>query len=154
MMVTVENFFELHGTIALETTMGDWSGVIVTVLSSGVSDTSDADGQYSISLVGGGTQAIEIYRNGYTSADTVLMMNHNRQLDIFLYFDFICGDANGDLTVNLLDITFLISFLYKEGVGPDVLEAANTNGDSAINILDITYLISFLYKSGPEPVCL
>ncbi len=67
---------------------------------------------------------------------------------------FICGDANGDEVVNILDITFLIAYLYKEGPAPDPLEKADVNSSGNVNILDITYLIAFLYKDGPEPVCL
>lgn len=67
--------------------------------------------------------------------------------------EFVCGDASGDGIVNLLDITFLISYLYGGGPAPDPLEAGDANGNGAINLLDITYLIDFLYRDGPEPVC-
>jgi len=66
---------------------------------------------------------------------------------------FLCGDVNGDLTVNILDITYLIAYLYKNGPEPDPIEVANVNSDSSINILDITYLIAYLYKGGPIPDC-
>ncbi len=66
---------------------------------------------------------------------------------------YICGDASGDGAVNLLDVTFLINFLYKSGPAPDPYESGDVNNDDAVNILDITYLISFLYKEGPDPVC-
>lgn len=67
--------------------------------------------------------------------------------------DFICGDINNDRTVNILDITFLIAYLYKGGPVPESLWAADPNGDGIVNILDITYLIANLYKGGPAPVC-
>ena len=63
------------------------------------------------------------------------------------------GDANDDGIVNILDITYLISFLYKGGPAPPCLNEGDPKGDCNINILDITYLISFLYKGGPAPVC-
>ncbi len=66
---------------------------------------------------------------------------------------FICGDANNDATINILDITYLINYLYKGGPSPDPLEAADVNADAAVNILDITYLINYLYKGGPDPTC-
>ncbi|MEW5922775.1 MAG: right-handed parallel beta-helix repeat-containing protein, partial [Candidatus Zixiibacteriota bacterium] len=66
---------------------------------------------------------------------------------------FICGDANGSQSVNILDVTFIISYLYKGGPPPDPADAADVNNDGAINILDVTYLISYLYKGGPEPIC-
>ncbi|MFH2036474.1 MAG: M12 family metallo-peptidase [Candidatus Zixiibacteriota bacterium] len=66
---------------------------------------------------------------------------------------FMCGDADNNKAINILDITFLISYLYKGGTAPASLWAADPDGNGTINILDITYLISFLYKDGPDPVC-
>jgi len=63
------------------------------------------------------------------------------------------GDAKGDENCNILDITYLISHLYKGGPPPPCLNEGDPKGDCNINILDITYLISFLYKGGPDPVC-
>jgi len=67
--------------------------------------------------------------------------------------DWQCGDSNGDETVNILDITSLINYLYKGGPAPDPIEAADVNNDGTVNILDITYLINYLYRGGPEPDC-
>jgi hypothetical protein len=66
---------------------------------------------------------------------------------------FVCGDANNDGVVNILDIAFLINYLYKGGPAPAYPVAADVNNDDVINILDITYLISYLYKDGPDPIC-
>jgi PKD repeat protein len=66
---------------------------------------------------------------------------------------FVCGDADDNGLVNILDITYLISFLYKGGPVPPYYDQANVNNDGSVNILDITYLISFLYKDGPDPDC-
>ncbi len=66
---------------------------------------------------------------------------------------FVCGDVDDNGAVNILDITGLISFLYKGGAAPQWPEQANVNNDASINILDITYLIGFLYKGGADPVC-
>ena len=52
--------------------------------------------------------------------------------------DVICGDVDGSEVINILDITFLINYLYKGGPGPNLTWAADCNGDSAINIMDIT----------------
>ncbi len=67
--------------------------------------------------------------------------------------EFVCGDGNGDGLVNLLDITFLINYLYKQGSAPDPIEAADVNNDGLVNLLDITYMINFLYNNGPDPNC-
>ncbi|UCD94235.1 MAG: thrombospondin type 3 repeat-containing protein, partial [Candidatus Zixiibacteriota bacterium] len=69
--------------------------------------------------------------------------------------DYICGDADGSGGLNLLDVTFIINYLYKEGPAPVPVEASGEcNGDGSLNILDVTHLINFLYKEGPPPVCL
>ncbi|PKK82392.1 MAG: hypothetical protein CVT49_13975 [candidate division Zixibacteria bacterium HGW-Zixibacteria-1] len=74
---------------------------------------------------------------------------------VFEYFgeeSVLYGDANGDWAMNLLDITYLINYLYKDGPGPVDPNNGDPNGSCAVNILDVTYLINYLYKSGPEPV--
>jgi len=71
--------------------------------------------------------------------------------------DFACGDANGDEAVGLLDILFLIDFIYGDppGLPPNPQEAGDANADGNINLIDMLYLIDYLYGSppGPEPIC-
>jgi len=66
---------------------------------------------------------------------------------------FSCGDIDGTGYVNILDVTFLINYLYKGGQAPNPEETADVNNSGGINILDVTYLINYLYKYGPEPNC-
>jgi len=63
------------------------------------------------------------------------------------------GDANNNGAVNILDVTYLINYLYKSGPAPVCDDEADANGNSAINILDATYLINYLYKDGAAPIC-
>lgn len=71
----------------------------------------------------------------------------------------VCGDANGDNAVNLLDILFLIARVYQAGPAPNNPMLADCNCDGLagvnINLLDILYLISYLYDipRGPAPCC-
>ncbi|PKK82497.1 MAG: hypothetical protein CVT49_13445 [candidate division Zixibacteria bacterium HGW-Zixibacteria-1] len=67
--------------------------------------------------------------------------------------DYICGDADGNVAVNILDVTFLINYIYKGGQAPNPLNSADADGNGAINLLDITYLIKYLYKGGAAPIC-
>jgi len=66
---------------------------------------------------------------------------------------FICGDADGDMLINILDIVFIINFIYKSGPEPNPVESVDVNSDYEINILDVVYIINYVYKSGPEPDC-
>ncbi len=67
----------------------------------------------------------------------------------------LSGDVNGDGSGNLLDITYLINYLYKSGPAPVIMNNGDVNGDCAINLLDVTYFINYLYKAGPglQPGC-
>ena len=63
------------------------------------------------------------------------------------------GDVNNSLSLNILDVTFLINFLYKSGPDPACMPEGDADGDGAINILDVVRIINYLYKSGPPPIC-
>lgn len=62
-------------------------------------------------------------------------------------FPFDFGDANGDGSINLLDILLLIEYIYSDPPGPPPtpLEAGDANQDDDINLLDILYLIELIY---------
>ena len=70
---------------------------------------------------------------------------------------YVCGDANGDGDVNLLDILLLISFIYNTppGPAPNPMESGDANADGDVNLLDILLLISHIYGDppGPPPLC-
>ncbi len=53
----------------------------------------------------------------------------------------------------MLDILYLIAYLYKSGPVPVPLESGDVNNSGGIDMLDILYMISFLYKGGPAPTC-
>lgn len=72
--------------------------------------------------------------------------------------EFICGDANDDESVNLLDVLYLIDYVYGDPQGPAPLPPESgdvNNGDGDVNLLDILWLISYLYNTppGPAPNC-
>ncbi len=56
----------------------------------------------------------------------------------------IRGDANGDGLVNLLDILFMIAYIYEEGPRPIPMNSAEINSDGHINLLDILSLIDII----------
>jgi hypothetical protein len=63
------------------------------------------------------------------------------------------GDTNGNGSVNILDITFLISYLYKGGSASGCLNEMDVNGDCVINIMDIVCLLNYMYHGFCTPVC-
>jgi len=64
----------------------------------------------------------------------------------------ICGDVNNDGIVNVGDIVYLVSYLYKGGPAPIPMPCVgDVNNDDIVNVGDIVYLVSYLYKGGPVP---
>nr|MBN2276768.1 dockerin type I repeat-containing protein [candidate division Zixibacteria bacterium] len=66
---------------------------------------------------------------------------------------FLCGDVNNNGLINILDATYLISYLYLGGPAPIPEAAGDVDNSGFINILDVTYLIKYLYNGGPAPEC-
>lgn len=69
--------------------------------------------------------------------------------------EFVCGDANNDSLVNLLDILYLIDHIYGNppGAEPVPFEAGDVNFDGVLNLLDILLLIENIYGSGTALNC-
>lgn len=73
------------------------------------------------------------------------------------YSEYCCqlkGDVNADGTINILDLTVFISYLFKNGPEPGCVGNVDMSVSGDINIRDLTYFISFLFKNGaPLPDC-
>lgn len=65
--------------------------------------------------------------------------------------DALNGDADCNGQYNILDITWIINFLYREGDDPKSSHGCDCDCDYGCDILDVTYLINYLYKGGPTP---
>jgi hypothetical protein len=63
----------------------------------------------------------------------------------------LCADVNGDGIVNLGDIVYLVTYLYKSGPAPDPVCVGDVTCDEIVNVGDVVYLVSYLYKAGPSP---
>lgn len=61
------------------------------------------------------------------------------------------GDVNGE--INILDLTYLVAYLFGGGSVPPCMEEANLDGDpeETVNVVDLTYLVDYLFGGGPAP---
>jgi hypothetical protein len=64
---------------------------------------------------------------------------------------YTCGDVDGNETINVSDVVFLIDYVFGDGPAPDPVETGDVNCDEVINVSDVVYLISFVFGDGPEP---
>jgi len=58
------------------------------------------------------------------------------------------GDANGDLSVNVLDITAIVAYLLNNNPQPFITEAADLNSDGNVNVLDIVGVVNLVLNGG------
>lgn len=123
------------------------------LISSTLSDTSI--------LISGKSDGIYYYRVRAMDADSQWgAFSPIDSVVVQILQSYLCGDANGDSYVNLIDILCLIDFVYSDppGSAPDPFDAGDVDGPSGhgqINLIDILYLVSYLYDfpPGPSPVC-
>lgn len=66
---------------------------------------------------------------------------------------YVCGDANGDSSVNSADIAYLINYLFVGGPTPNPLAAGDASGDGNVSAADVVYLTNYLFIGGPVPNC-
>jgi len=66
---------------------------------------------------------------------------------------YFCGDVDRSEAINILDVTYILNYLYRSGPAPIPEISGDVNMSGGCDLLDITYLISYLYKGGPAPVC-
>ncbi len=61
------------------------------------------------------------------------------------------GDANGDGTVDISDVVYLIAYIFSGGSAPSQLLAGDANCDAAVDISDVVYLIAYIFSGGAAP---
>jgi len=68
------------------------------------------------------------------------------------YIGHVLGDVNNDAALNLLDVLYLVDYIYSEGPAPvgSVL-AGDADWNTMVNLLDILFLITHVYQDGPAP---
>ena len=69
------------------------------------------------------------------------------------YDPAILGDTDGDGTVDVADIVYLVSYVFKSGPAPKGTDSGDVNCDRATDVEDIIDLVNYVFKSGPKPEC-
>ncbi len=64
-----------------------------------------------------------------------------------------CGDSNGDGSLAVADVVYLVNYLFKGGPMPEPYEAGEANCDGKVTVSDVVYLVNYLFKGGPVPIC-
>jgi hypothetical protein len=70
---------------------------------------------------------------------------------VYHYTTATCGDCNHDAAVNILDLTWLVAYLFGGGLSPIPLLAGDVDCSVDVNIVDLTYTVAYLFGGGPGP---
>jgi hypothetical protein len=62
------------------------------------------------------------------------------------------GDLNNSSIVDIVDVIFLLNYLFKNGKKPAHLVQADVNCDSRVDVSDLIYLYNYLFRNG-KPLC-
>jgi len=57
------------------------------------------------------------------------------------------GDVNGDKTITVTDVTFLINYILNKNNANFVIENADINYDGAVNVTDVTELVNVILNN-------
>ena len=63
----------------------------------------------------------------------------------------IIGDCNGDREIDLVDVVYLINYLFSGGPAPVPIESGEVNCDDVVDIVDAVYLINYVFNGGSAP---
>lgn len=58
--------------------------------------------------------------------------------------DYMLGDANGDGTVNVIDVVTAIDYILRKNPAGFIFKAADTNNDQTINVIDVVSIIDII----------
>ena len=64
---------------------------------------------------------------------------------------YVCGNANGEGNVDIVDAVYLIVYIFAGGDPPVPLAAGDADCSGGVDISDAVYLIKYIFAGGPKP---
>jgi FG-GAP repeat/Dockerin type I domain len=113
-------------------------------------------GMYGTEYFGGSvSEAGDVNNDGHTA----VIVGNGEEDRAYVYVlgttdvcaDYVCGDANTDLTVNVSDAVWIINYVFVGGDPPDPLDSGDANCDGTSNVSDAVWIINYVFVGGNEP---
>jgi hypothetical protein len=64
---------------------------------------------------------------------------------------YLCGDANGDGSVNVSDAVYIINYVFIGGNPPEPQASGEVNCDGSVNVSDAVWIINYVFIGGNAP---
>ena len=71
------------------------------------------------------------------------------RVDLLAAVTALRKDINGDGTLSVADVFYLINYLFAAGPAP--IGSGDVNADNSVNPSDVFYLINYFFAGGPAP---
>lgn len=112
--------------------------------------TDNGDGSFSATLTPPTTPQFDTISASVESYGQTVFLN---QIAPVLYYR--CGDVDNSLEDPIiLDILYLVAYLFQGGPVPTVVISADVNGSGGPpDVVDLVYLVAYLFQGGPLPIC-
>lgn len=153
LQVVLSNYFTFSGQVALADQPMSHAGTVVQLPQLGLTDTTNASGQFAFPGVGPGHYQVRVEHSFYDSLWTQehLTTRQPSRSWVLQPQAGLRGDVNHDGVVTASDILLLVNYVFKSGPAPDPVSAGDANGIPPITSGDIVYLVAYVFKSGPPP---
>ncbi|KZN43785.1 dockerin type I domain-containing protein [Pseudoalteromonas luteoviolacea] len=146
--LTVLESVLLSGNVADLAVNGDYTHITFFINGKPVQIKSDGTFKYQSGL---GPVTLSISAPGFLTAERQLTLSPN-QADIdFGAIELVAGDQNGDNSIDIADLTQLMSAYRSTSSDPDYHQGSDFNQDNKINLQDLTLLGKNFGKQGPQP---
>lgn len=106
-----------------------------------------ASPNYSVAGALGGSHYYDV-----TSIDPQGQRSAKTPLHALVVFIPVPGDLDNNQSIDVVDLSQLIDYVFRGGAGAVLSGAEECNGFAPVNVLDIVYLIDYIFRGGPAPV--
>lgn len=156
--VTFLHHDHAHGMIAgmvIDADSLPIDGAVVYLNGHDHEDTTIATGLFMMEEVEPGTYTLTVeHPNFRDSTLTGVVVNVGGTKDKIIVLSgcgFVAGDADGNASVTISDVVYLVNYVFGGGTAPSPIEVGDTNCDGGLSISDAVYLISFIFSGGAAP---
>lgn len=101
-----------------------------------------------------GSWAEDLDDNDYK--DLIFSADLDEKITVFYSegdIQFIRGDCDSSFIVNIVDVVYLVNYLFKSGPAPKPLLSGDVDCNSEVNVTDLTALINYVNSQIPFADC-